>query len=301
MKRMTTCETHGSGLMTVSLPGIAFQKPGATEMQAFESMKAMRAPLEKVLYFAIPWAEIIDKNQRIDVEKVFEELKPFQNKRPIAVTVCQHPEYKRLMDTFCFLGLSAVYASHCSVRDSVTFPGVWIRPFPLYACNVEDPQRRLGLVSVPAADKSLFYSFAGLYAASGVRGRLFDMRHPKRGFIEDTQLLSHYNEALSHSVFALCPVGVGTNTSRIWEALGVGTIPVILADGLVLPHIGADWAEAAVVMKEKDVEHVASMLSRYTAEDIERLCRAGAVAYSRCSGDKFASCIVEELMVNKSI
>jgi len=287
--------------MTVELPGLAFQKPEATELQAFESMKVISAPLGKVLYLAVPWAEIIDKRQNIDVEKVIEELKRFEGKRPISVTVCQHVQYGRLMDTFRFLGLTAVYTSHCSIHDSRSFSGVWVRPFPLYACNVEDPHRRLGLVRVPTAEKSLLYSFAGRFRETGVRGRLFAMRHPKRGFIEDTESLVHYNEALSHSVFALCPAGGGNNTARIWEALGAHSIPVILSDGLTLPHIGMDWDSSVVVVKEKNVEHVANMLSQYTPDDVERFRKAGAVAYSRCSGTEFSSCIVRELSSNESI
>lgn len=304
MDTVAACESHSSGLITVTIPGLPFRKPEATELRAFESIKTMSAPLERVLYFAIPWSEVLDKRAHIDVEEVLEELKRFQGKRPVAVTVVQHREYKRLMEIFIFLGISAVYASHCSIKDCTSFVGLWVRPFPLYACNAEHPTRRGGLVRIPVRDKLLLYSFVGRFSKTGVRGRLFSMRHPKRGFVQDTESHVFYNEALTQSIFALCPVGrpgLEANTSRVWEALAVGSVPVILADGITLPYTGEDWAEAVVTMKENNVEHLANMLSQYTLEDIERFRSAGNLAYSKCSGNQFCRCIIEELVLNKSI
>lgn len=39
-----------------------------------------------------------------------------------------------------------------------------------------------------------------------------------------------YRRLLLDSSFTLCPIGAGVNTIRFWETLGMGTIPVIIAD-----------------------------------------------------------------------
>jgi hypothetical protein len=55
---------------------------------------------------------------------------------------------------------------------------------------------------------------------------------------------------LQQSVFALCPSGSGPNSIRLWEALGYGAIPVILADTLALPGDPVLWRQATVQVPE---------------------------------------------------
>ena len=55
---------------------------------------------------------------------------------------------------------------------------------------------------------------------------------------------------LQQSVFALCPSGSGPNSIRLWEALGYGAIPVILADTLALPGDPVLWRQASVQVPE---------------------------------------------------
>lgn len=47
----------------------------------------------------------------------------------------------------------------------------------------------------------------------------------------------HYNTMLSNSVFTLCPEGGGINTIRIWEALAVGSIPVLIVSVAEIPML----------------------------------------------------------------
>jgi hypothetical protein len=61
---------------------------------------------------------------------------------------------------------------------------------------------------------------------------------------------SSYAEALQQSVFALCPSGSGPNSIRLWESLGYGAIPVILADSLALPGDPELWRQAALMVQE---------------------------------------------------
>jgi hypothetical protein len=81
-----------------------------------------------------------------------------------------------------------------------------------------------------------------------------------------------YVQALRTSVFALCPSGAGPNSIRLWEALGFGAIPVILADTLHLPGDAELWQQAALRLPET-AEAVAALPQRLAAlrQEPERL------------------------------
>ena len=70
--------------------------------------------------------------------------------------------------------------------------------------------------------------------------------------------------ALTQSVFALCPSGTGPNSIRLWEALGAGAIPVILADGWAPPGDLRLWQAAALFVPETP-DAVAALPDRLAA------------------------------------
>jgi hypothetical protein len=59
-----------------------------------------------------------------------------------------------------------------------------------------------------------------------------------------------YRSVLENTVFSLCPSGSGPNSIRLWESLGMGCIPVILADQLRLMGDASLWTAAAVMIPE---------------------------------------------------
>uniref|UniRef100_A0A6C0KA83 Exostosin GT47 domain-containing protein n=1 Tax=viral metagenome TaxID=1070528 RepID=A0A6C0KA83_9ZZZZ len=302
---MASCEVHTSGLLTVSYRSVPFQRPVQTEQQAFESIKALDDPvLKNVVYYAISWAAVLDDAENIDIPRVLECLLPYRSKRAVAITSCQHVDYIRLRQVFEYLRVSVVYASHCSVHDSLNAAAPMIRPLPLYACNVENNKRRTGIVAVAPKDKEYLYSFLGMpRCRTDLRRNLLAAWHPPRTLVESSGVWGtvssgkgiEYNKVMSQSVFTLCPAGISNNTVRIWEALGSGSIPVILADGLVLPAIGLDWSAAVVFVKEKNLSHLGSQLSQFGDEDIVAMYLAGRAIYERCSGLRFASTIPLQL------
>ena len=75
---------------------------------------------------------------------------------------------------------------------------------------------------------------------------------------------SSYAETLQQSVFALCPSGSGPNSIRLWEALGYGAIPVILANTLALPGDPALWRQATLRVPET-AEAVAALPAQLAA------------------------------------
>ena len=77
-----------------------------------------------------------------------------------------------------------------------------------------------------------------------------------------------YNQIMSESVFSLCPAGAGPNSLRLWEAMSVGSIPVILSDHLELPAIDGsnqtgtsrDWKDIALFHPEAEIESLEERL-----------------------------------------
>jgi len=59
-----------------------------------------------------------------------------------------------------------------------------------------------------------------------------------------------FRRVLEQSVFALCPAGTGPNSIRLWEALGAGAVPVILADEWSPPSHRALWDAACLFRPE---------------------------------------------------
>ncbi|MGR3458064.1 MAG: exostosin domain-containing protein [Pseudooceanicola nanhaiensis] len=66
----------------------------------------------------------------------------------------------------------------------------------------------------------------------------------------DDKASDNFKKILRESVFSLCPSGTGPNSIRLWESIGLGSIPVIMADTLALPGKPALWQQAAVFCKE---------------------------------------------------
>jgi hypothetical protein len=197
-------------------------------------------------------------------------------------TVCQHVYWPQMSAQWERLGVTDAWLSHCP--SELLSPGCRLHPWALYAVNVEDPERQAGLaVGKDPAQRSVLASFLGAHMPhylSDVRLRLralanepgFVVRVTDRWHFEDAvyqhqfadaaqqrhsapdATVASYNHLLCDSVFALCPAGAGPNTLRLWEALAVGAIPVLLGHQPVLPAGGTlpwvDWD--AIVLKVAD-------------------------------------------------
>merc|ERR1712216_875441 len=59
--------------------------------------------------------------------------------------------------------------------------------------------------------------------------------------------VSHYAGVMGNSQFCLCPKGASSYTSRVFEALYAGCVPVILSDDVRLPFADlVDWSEFSI-------------------------------------------------------
>lgn len=92
---------------------------------------------------------------------------------------------------------------------------------------------------------------------------------------------SQYMDVMKRSRFSLAPSGSGPNSIRFWEALGSGSIPVLLADTLELPPCPTtlpQWEDTILRIPEKDFsfDELDTAIARITPRE-EEIRRANCI------------------------
>lgn len=204
------------------------------------------------------------------------------------VTVCQHIHGRKYRHLFQQAGIRTVFWSHATFEtaaDPATAPSAAVRflPFPLYPVQVTEALPEAA-PEADAAPRRYLFSFIGARAnqhyltearnhilehlAGDPRGLIIgrDSWHYQkivydlqvRGKIRDGAAVDlvdlsasdQFRLSLQHSTFSLCPSGSGPNSIRLWESIGAGSIPVILAESWAPPGDRRLWDLAAVFCAE---------------------------------------------------
>lgn len=260
-----------------------WQQPCCTELEAYNKHKLIPITTNfnkftKTIdtYLGIPWATFIDRKEYIgDLIKALREiitpLKALVKSIGYTLnvhTVCQSIHWLRFLDNFAHCGVTDVHA--CHYEDLLLKKHnphlLRIHSWPLYAVNVEDVNRNIGITY--NTEKLLLASFKGAHMVhylSDVRLLLNNAvtRSKKKDdiFVEvndewhfNTFVFSQqvqgkqqinskeddiepYNRLLCESIFSLCPEGAGINTIRLWESLAVGSIPVLILSRFHIPML----------------------------------------------------------------
>lgn len=266
-----------------------WQFPAITEQHAFERLSEdihLRYDDGSVKYLAFPWATLIDNllhNKQNPEKAAFLKqkllsLKPRLKGASTVVTVCQHIHLLRFQEIFNEMGVTDIFWSHTvnSQPALPQFPEIALHAFPLFPVQAQD------CVSIAHKRKKHLYSFIGAkanqYYLTNSRNIIIEeLSKTKTGLIVgnetwhfnkvvydfqvrglvdkpeslvDASLSNEFREIVRNSVFSLCPSGTGPNSIRLWESIGLGAIPVILADDLALPGDPALWQQAAVFCAE---------------------------------------------------
>ena len=273
-----------------------WQYPVITELTFYNQNKLVPN------YLGIPWATIIDK--KINLNDILKYIisKNLIKTESDAFTCCQHIYFRNLVQLWKLVGIKRVYTPHKVIGEDV-IDGIQILPCPLYAVSIEDESRNKMLkgVDVLACDRPILYSFVGAYQPENyltkIRCQIFELPNREDVYIKNTgewhfnkvvytdkqnssnelnidhahlQKTYEYNELLLKSRYTLAPSGAGPNSIRFWEALGTGSIPVLLADTLELPE-NEVWNSAIVRIPEKDVGSIDEVLSKITkAEEYKK-------------------------------
>ena len=243
-------------------------------------------------YLGLPWATMRDK--KYNLELMYKLIKPYI-KFQSYYTCCQHIDFRIFINLWKSLGITKVYSCH-KVKGEDVINGIKILPCPLYAVNVEDKSRNKKFENIDflTNERKLLYSFMGAYNPhcyiNDIRKRIYNMKHPKKCLVEKTNMWhfekmvysklqnvrkelnederqklrgEKYNEILLDSRYTLCPSGSGPNSIRLWEALAVGSIPILLADTLELPEHEL-WKDSIIIVEENELKQIPEILKKIT-------------------------------------
>lgn len=318
-----------------------WQYPCRTEGAAWDlhagRPEAVRKGDELHLYLGLPWATWIDKARKGGWSDAGQAAAEAQWRRAAvrlsgmrAVlqsmglrlrvhTVCQHIYWTDLAPRWQALGVTDLWLSHCPPEHATAHQAIELHPWRLFAVNVEDVNRRVGLdVGRDPARRPLLASFVGAHAPhylSDIRLRLRALAAEPDVVIEVTghwhfetvvygeQVHGHvaapaapddsvrrYNELLSDSVFSLCPAGAGPNTLRLWESLASGAIPVLLGTWPRLPAGGTlpavDWDSAVLRVRDEDLPGLLPRLRAMPLEERRHRQRQGLALFSQAQNQR---------------
>ncbi|CAG8535925.1 11364_t:CDS:2 [Dentiscutata heterogama] len=108
----------------------------------------------------------------------------------------------------------------------------------------------------------------------GIRSILFSgLAKSPRYKIDEEVNHTHedYAKLLTRAKFGLAPQGWTLDTTRLWEYLAFGVVPVIIADGIVLPFENdVDWKSMAVFIRREDVHLTDEILLSITENEYQR-------------------------------
>lgn len=266
--------------------GLFWQYPVITEKEFYKQNKG------DVNYFPFPWATVIDKN--INQKQLLIILKKIIPSNNNYYTCCQHISYHKLVNLWSLLGITTLYTPHKSLgKDKIK--SIKLVACPLYAVNLEDDTRNnvFNGVDLLKKERKYFYSFLGGYQSNDyltdIRLKIFDLNKNngrKDCIIKNTgdwhfncdvygggqDITGKLNEDKKHDIktklynsimidsrYSLSPSGSGPNSIRFWEALGAGSIPILLSDTLELPkHVL--WEKSIVRIKESELANIDNIL-----------------------------------------
>jgi hypothetical protein len=126
--------------------------------------------------------------------------------------------------------------------------------------------------------------FRGNVENHPVRSRLLELRADAAFCIEHrdtgwTRTESAYAEDLLSGKFILCPRGLGASTFRVFEAMRLGRVPVVISDAWVEPP-GVHWKDFILRVAEADAIAIPRLL-RAIEPDWQRMAQAAQSAWER--------------------
>ena len=146
---------------------------------------------------------------------------------------------------------------HATIYDKFT-------PLPHHAPNISNNIREF-------AGREILISFAGSYSTHRTRLESTEVLKNRDDCImvdtgdwhfykrdEDLRKSSEfYIKTMNNSKISLCPRGTGPSTIRLWEAMAVGSVPMMISDSLELP-LGKeiDWEKHIIRVPERDIKNI---------------------------------------------
>ena len=287
-----------------------WQKPAITEENVFRLfMKNKNLPNN---YLAFPWANMIDG---MHTKKfIYNKIKDFKITDLSCFTVVQHIHFRNYLELFSKIGITHIFSSHRRSGDEKLEQKYNIKIIPFSLFPVQSNKENI----ININDRKYLTSFIGQYDQkcylTSIRQKIFDIfSNLKDNYVvrrkewhyqgmvyrnekeTNTTNEQEYKDILRESKFSLCPSGSGPNSIRIWESMSYGSIPVILADTLILPEIqDLDWTDYFIIWKENDIDTLYDYLSNFPKEKLEEISNKNIQLYDKFfSIDNMEKTIVE--------
>ena len=151
--------------------------------------------------------------------------------------------------------------------------------------------------------KILLASFVGSFITHSIRGRLAKtLNHPKIIIKNATTDLKTFRRLMAQSWFALCPRGFGPASFRIYEALQLGCIPVIISDKYYYPYADeVDWSNFSVSVREDSIKQIPNILAKISPVQRRQMIKAGLTFYKNyCTKSAVCKRIINKLNLEKT-
>jgi len=108
-------------------------------------------------------------------------------------------------------------------------------------------------------EKSIYCSFAGNIThqiRAFLVNNIVEYGNPKIQFL-GTLPYEEYRKKLSQTLFSLCPRGAGLSSYRFFECIHANTIPVLIADDIVLPYEeDLNYSDFSIRYNENDIADI---------------------------------------------
>ena len=210
-------------------------------------------------YIGISWTTLYCDNKREGLQQFLNSL-PKDRKY---FTVSQHDDAPQELlppDTICFSAGGNIQGSN-------------IIPIPLI-CS------KLPIEFIDTHKRELLASFVGS-ATHPIRIKMANACQNSKEiklYIKNWTPSVNQNEfdtfinLTINSIFCLCPRGYGLNSFRLYEAMQLGSIPVVITNQYYLPwQDELNWNEFAVLISEEQLPDLQSILESYKEEQLESM------------------------------
>jgi len=157
-------------------------------------------------------------------------------------------------------------------------------PIPLI-CSQLDPQ-----LLIPVK-KDIFCSFVGSIIEGSLREKIYRLYHTDLDIVFSPQnwtpqvsndRLLTFIDTTKRSKFTLCPRGYGAQSFRIYEAIQLNSIPVIIYDKRWFPFEDViDWSSFCILIHENDINQLKDKLTCISDEQQKEMLEQGQRIYQQ--------------------
>ncbi|CAN5773673.1 hypothetical protein BH11VER1_BH11VER1_10780 [soil metagenome] len=193
---------------------------------------------------------------------------------PYFFDVIRHPIYQKYPDKCVLYHISDTPQTLCrTISPSAERhqPNLQCRRSFSYITRLRDNTMMDQSWDITRAPK-LLYSFMGDIDTHSSRRRIFELEHEDSlllnasGIKVDTMSANdrmNFHKVFINSIldasFVLCPRGLGPTSMRLFEAMQLGRVPVIIGDSW-LPVAGIDWSSCAIFVNESEIGAIPKLL-----------------------------------------